>query len=457
MVSPRHKRAPIASAPRPTADRLAHRSSTARILDQVTWLVIVGGVILIPLWVSPTGEDSFRYPKELLFRGQAIVLIALLALYLILVPREFPLRDIPCTLWILVSAITCWTAITTLSSTNVALSARSFVWLIACVVTFLCTYAQLRLRSTETIWIAILPAIINAAVAVLQWQDIWHPVDTISPFERGEVVGLMGNPNDVASLLVVPLLVVAAFASFGQRRIAAFVTATLLAFGIVATATLTAIVAALVGMLVLAFSVRRRAGLLVMLCLTVAFTALISVDGPIRKRMEWKLEQFAQRKYEWSFSHRLGASLIAAEIIRDHPFLGSGPGTFGWNYYEYRLQIVRKYTDLLDVRDPQKRVTSNFGEVHNDHLEIAAETGVPGFLLFITFLAWLFRTASRSSVDSVRRITPAATAGFVVSAAGLFPLQLAATTTVLIFLSAYVSAHDLNPPSSLTPFKASPL
>lgn len=74
----------------------------------------------------------------------------------------------------------------------------------------------------------------------------------------------------------------------------------------------------------------------------------------------------------------------AVRNTKDNPVLGSGPGTF-----------FRAYSRLKSPQAEMTRLT------HNDYLEQASDSGVPGFLLYGIFVcASLFRLARRLMPDS---------------------------------------------------------
>lgn len=66
-------------------------------------------------------------------------------------------------------------------------------------------------------------------------------------------------------------------------------------------------------------------------------------------------------------------------IIRDHLLTGIGTGAFEWVFPRYQS------ADLV----------MSWNHVHNDYLELAAELGIPGFLIFCAFFILLFRYCLR--------------------------------------------------------------
>ncbi|MFA7482437.1 MAG: O-antigen ligase family protein [Vulcanimicrobiota bacterium] len=114
----------------------------------------------------------------------------------------------------------------------------------------------------------------------------------------------------------------------------------------------------------------------------------------------------------------LGADLVAQEEIRmellthgwkaiaHHPLVGSGPGTFGLNYQTYRP--ANHDTHYVDI-------------AHNDFLEVGAETGIPGLVLWVALLVLALR-GLLPLIRSGRRPTEAAAVGAGLVALAVFSL-----------------------------------
>ena len=64
----------------------------------------------------------------------------------------------------------------------------------------------------------------------------------------------------------------------------------------------------------------------------------------------------------------------SSEAIGDHALAGSGIGTFPSIYAQYE--------------DPATVERTHVNHAHNDYMELALETGLPGMLLILLFLAW---------------------------------------------------------------------
>jgi O-antigen ligase len=114
---------------------------------------------------------------------------------------------------------------------------------------------------------------------------------------------------------------------------------------------------------------------------------------------------------------------VTLDIIRDHPLLGTGLGSFGLAYTRY------------NPRGGSLRVE----QVHNDYLQILSDAGIVGALLGLFFIVTLFRLGlTRSaSPDTFRRgVAVGALAGcFAVLVHSFFDFTLHTTSNALLFLT----------------------
>jgi O-antigen ligase len=403
--------------------------------------VVAIGVVVLPLTVVPGGADAYRLPKELVFRAEAIVLLALLILRL-RVP-VFPI--VPVAKWrpeiILAAAIVIWTIVVTSTSTNRALSIDSLLTVLAAAVIFIATCVALEDRSLEMVDVLMIACCVNAAITVLQELTIWNPV----PATEGHygTVGLMGNANDVGTFLVVPAVaaVVMAVTSIGKRRWIYLGMAVLLASGLIASATRTALVAFVGALLILAILQTRRAVIAIGVVLLVVGLAVSSPSTTIGRGVRELGQAAVERDYQRLFSERLLPFLAAAEMTRDHPLLGVGPGCFRYHFMPYRVALATKYPAQWTRGFPM-----NWGTVHNDHLQVAAEAGVIGSLLFLVSLGVLARRSAggeRTARAQFARTLrwPLVTAIFIVCLAQ-FPLELAAPRLMFLTLGAMCVTWD---------------
>jgi O-antigen ligase len=124
-------------------------------------------------------------------------------------------------------------------------------------------------------------------------------------------------------------------------------------------------------------------------------------------------------------------------MFLDRPLVGVGPGTFSAVYMTYK--------DRTDEAFPQWARLGNesFGQAHNDHVQILAETGLPGYLIFLAALLLLASLSWRRGETStdprerfVRTFAFPAAAAFALLALAQFPMQLTAPMVPAIYLSA---------------------
>jgi len=82
----------------------------------------------------------------------------------------------------------------------------------------------------------------------------------------------------------------------------------------------------------------------------------------------WKYADFF-KKGATSVGARFDYWRAAVEVAKENPLLGTGPGTFAKPYAQ--------------IKDPESEMTRL---VHNDYLEQASDSGVPGFATYVFFI-----------------------------------------------------------------------
>ncbi|HEX7334939.1 MAG TPA: O-antigen ligase family protein [Pyrinomonadaceae bacterium] len=113
---------------------------------------------------------------------------------------------------------------------------------------------------------------------------------------------------------------------------------------------------------------------------------------------------------------------VTLDIIKAHPFLGTGLGAFGVVYTKY------------DTRNGFFRLE----QAHNDYLQVLSDGGIIGGLLALSFVVLLFYLAlkrARSQDDFRRGVALAALSGcFAVLVHSFFDFTLHTTSNALLFL-----------------------
>jgi|ERR1051326_386705 O-antigen ligase len=414
----------------------------------IRWISIIG-LFVTSLLVLANTDDSFRLPKELAARSEAILLIVIVAVARIWNMRmqwtKLCWRD---TAVFLPAAILIWTALTTLTSTNRMMSARTLAWVATAVITFIAIYATGRDRQLTALHALVGAAIANSILAILQESKIWNPIPAR---EQGlaphlYTSGFIGNPDDLGGFLVVAALVAMALVVVRKEgRVVMVICLGLIAGGLAAAQSMAAFLATAVGLLMMSWMHSRRvfaAAIVIIIAAGVfASLALVSVRS--------KLEQFPMLvqdlrhgepvlALEGLSSNRVVPAMAALHMFREHPIAGVGPGNYGPQYFFAAMCVENKYPPL------RQSGTSyfHFGEAHNDHLQALAVAGLPGYALFLAApIALAIRTRrARRDDDERRRLAwwcgPPLAAAFLVLTIFQFPLELAAVTMALVYVGA---------------------
>ena len=121
-----------------------------------------------------------------------------------------------------------------------------------------------------------------------------------------------------------------------------------------------------------------------------------------------------------SFDTRQTMWSTTIPAIKDYAPLGSGVGSFEQVYPQYE--------------DPGAVDATYVNHAHNDYLEIALETGVPGVLLLVSFLLWWASRAvpiwRSAAVDRYALAGSIASAAILVHSLVDYPLRTAALSTI---------------------------
>ncbi len=397
------------------------------------------GTICIPLTVSLGGKDGFRLPKELLFRLEIVIILALglagAACHAIPTIAA-AVRARPSPLLLAAMALV-WVAVVTATATVPLLALSSYLTFVSIMLLFTATYALAARQQLDAIHAVFWPAAVNSIIAVITAITGWHPL-VDHPYDRA--FGLLGNPNDLGAYLVVPALAGVTLSTLARdRRWRYALLSCLLVGGLLASQTLSALAAFSVGLGILAGTqMSQKPRVAVAIAVAIAVLATLGAIALFRQRVITMTKAVAMGDLDRFVSGRLISNTAAFYMWLDHPLLGVGPGCFAWQYYDYKIRAEESNPRLLIATARG----SNFGEVHNDHLQILCETGLPGYALFIGafFLLVRVRFSDEAPTDErarfARTFTPVMAAAVFVLMLGQFPLQLVSCVSALQFTSA---------------------
>lgn len=306
-------------------------------------------------------------------------------------------------------------------------------------------------------WIAIAILVGTFAAVLLGALQVGSSNQTVLPWylyentNLGQATGFFANSNHMATLLVVsvPLLfaVVADLRTEAKNAKAASAVLLLavagilvLLVGIALNGSLAIFLFGPVVTIVSATMLMPRGTRLRRPLTAAALVASVGILAVYMTPLQDKLISSNANSFE--SRQRLWSNTVPA--IADNLALGSGVGSFARLYPQYEDQAA------------VTRTRPN--HAHNDYLEIALETGIPGILLVVAFLLWWGRRMVpiwRSAAAD-----PYALAGSIASAAILvhsfvdYPLRTAAISTIMaccLALIAQPRARDSETTTDLWP------
>ncbi|HEY6662615.1 MAG TPA: O-antigen ligase family protein [Sphingomicrobium sp.] len=243
----------------------------------------------------------------------------------------------------------------------------------------------------------------------------------------GVATGFFANANHMATLLIITLPFLAAvLASVGSRRRNAQRYSAVLAL-VAGGAVVVAVGIALNGSLAgygLAVPVLLASALIVLPSRSRAFGWLAPLAGVLLIcAIGWLTttplsnSSTLRSNAETSVQSRAEILRTSVKAVRDFMPFGSGMGSF--------REVYALYEDH-DRLDPNTYVN----HAHNDYVELALETGVPGLIVLILFLGWWGKAAwkawRRRDPDPFARAAAVASAAILIHSIVDFPLRTAA-------------------------------
>ncbi len=403
-------------------------------------LVLGLTVIILPITIDPYGWDAWRFPKVLVVRSAALLLITIYLAAQIWYPKRPTLgmfsRD-----WILVLGLVIvgWTALSAALSPQPDVS--WWAWLDVAAgfaLLFAARDCARYFRDERLLLVFLLPGLINAGVLFVEDAGIWTPlvrVEELADYEDAEMLrksALSGNRNDSSLYLLIPFSVSVALLFSDRRwlRLAGGGTAVILGASIVVTTTITAIVAATAICWVAAamyMTLSRRAvavRVLVLLLLPALGVGILLSQRDVSRRIAYYASKLEAGQWGSASGSRVGPYLVAATAAAERPLIGIGPGRFPIEYVERSIEVRERYPGIVDRGEAQL-----FDMVHNDYLETAAEAGLVVLAAALALMAVIGGSSLRRVLKGEGR-TPAmavllALISSALAALILFPMQLA--------------------------------
>jgi O-antigen ligase len=153
----------------------------------------------------------------------------------------------------------------------------------------------------------------------------------------------------------------------------------------------------------------------------------------------WSIFTTDASSLEAKFGERIEVTKSAARIVKSHPVIGVGLGCFEYAFPQYATFA----TDM------------HWTHVHDDYLEVVAETGLPGGLVLVVALVLFFRLAFRRLGERLRHEAGWIQLGAAVGCVGLlvhsfvdFNLRIPANAAWFVVCLA-IAVHPRSSPENL--------
>jgi O-antigen ligase len=266
---------------------------------------------------------------------------------------------------------------------------------------------------------------------------------------RNRVYGLFGNVNYFAEYLIIPLpITVAHFFASQNKMEKILLSIGVLAMGGALVLTFTrgsylGMGVSLIFMFLLFHNTRgkdfikqNKKILIILLVLIIIITFLFVVSTPLSKsgtiiskiKSRISVSQLTQSS---SIKRRMATWNFTTMMIKDHPLLGSGIGTFKYNSLSYQARFFDQ---------GQNRAIYPYGiagKAHNEYLQLWAELGIIGLGIFI----WLIITYFGYGLKLLKKLKDGYKQGIIIGLMGSitavlvdalfgFPLHLPASVVL---------------------------
>jgi O-antigen ligase/cytochrome c-type biogenesis protein CcmH/NrfG len=135
--------------------------------------------------------------------------------------------------------------------------------------------------------------------------------------------------------------------------------------------------------------------LLSLVIIFILITVIYSTENPLNRAPLTVPEKAVSilSLQEPSIKSRLLIWNTTFDMIKDSPILGIGLGAFELNYLKYQAGFLESHPEYINVN-------GKAGEAHNEYLQMAAELGLIGLLLFLLIIGLFYK----SSLNFIRKI-----------------------------------------------------
>ena len=409
---------------------------------------IIGLVILVPIAFYPRCVTVFLPAKEAV--SSVLVLLALMFWGLKMISREeIKFTSTPLNFPTLSFIAICLLSLTWSNSFFVSLKELP-LFLTGPLLYFLITNNISDDRTIRRILnVLLIVGSLFGIYGVLQYNGIDFSFWTRN-IGRQQVFGLFGNVNYFAEYLIVPLpiaisllfasknkmkklLLLIGILAMGCSLILTFTRGSYLSFGV-----------ALIFMFFL-FLISRgknifkknRKIFIIILAVIILVTFLFVIPTPLNKsgtaieKIKNRIS-ISQLTQDYSIKRRVTTWKYTVLMIKDHPLLGSGIGTFKYNTLKYQAEFFDQ---------GENRSLYPYGladKAHNEYLQLWAEMGIVGLGIFVWLIISYFNYGLkilRKSKDEYKQAIIIGLMGAVgaVLVDGIFGFPLHLSATIILF------------------------
>lgn len=295
-------------------------------------------------------------------------------------------------------------------------------------------------------------------IDLLLYRSAASVFGSIRPEGRwGRPFSTLGNPNFLGEFLAAVLPLALSLYLSSQKKPESLLWGTLSltsGFALVATRARGPLLAGAAGLLL--FLILERFQLHLRRLLLLLLAALILISGALffegtRSALirSWEKVTMASSFSQGSVGARLLWWRVSAEMIRAHPLLGTGIGTFREAYPSFQRKFFQEPSSASWIPRVRAAWKDNYNAMveapHNEYLHVAAEMGLPGFFLFILFALLLLggqlQSSSAGPPSWKNGCTASCFATLIASFFG-FPLHLPSTGMIFFLLAGLITHRE---------------
>jgi O-antigen ligase len=421
--------------------------------------IAVGLALLVAaviLWRFDAGFDSFVAPKFAVWSAGVALLLGIAAMRS-LAGRPLWILATPTALALLACVL--WAELSTTWASSPLLARRAIGgWWVTLATFLLAQHAVWRSRRGGLRWApAVFVAVVTAVACWALADDFQFDRGVMSRLEdwRGFIAASLGNTGHIADLCGLALLVTLFPFAFARQSspmlLFAGVACVLLAAAMVVCFSFHSNVALIVGALTLAAGLwghrrpllRRWPRFAALAFLWLMMLGFYESDVPGNPHRPGIVQQAtSSQRLAWGWGSRLVIWANTLEMIRIHPWVGWGVGSFTHGYTQQASPWVVNRPDWIGFAGAYTNAA------HNEILQLWAEQGIVGLGLWVVLFALHFQACGRLMRARRRRLRLAGlwllalTVMWLLQAQMNFPLQMPVGRMTLALLLAAASALD---------------